>query len=198
MAVCGEPGPPKCERLTHSITLANADRQAGGNVSGLHSRSACQVGNIPVTRKRIAVPAALVVLSVAACTTLALRPPDTGEQPSHLAQDGEDAPPAAEDLARAADRLAANNLNVSDDDLAALAAEYGVGGAVRIVAWSGGDPGVMGEIRAMRDGDGTEGSAMGWGQIAKDLGVFPGIGAIMGNGGGRGPDSARGHQGEGD
>jgi hypothetical protein len=33
---------------------------------------------------------------------------------------------------------------------------------------------------------------MGWGQIAKDLGVSPGIGSIMGNGGGHGRDGAPG------
>ena len=29
----------------------------------------------------------------------------------------------------------------------------------------------------MRDGDGTPESVMGWGQIAKELGVHPGIGS---------------------
>ena len=46
----------------------------------------------------------------------------------------------------------------------------------------------------MRDGDGTEGSAMGWGRIAKELGFHPGIGSIMGNGGGHGRDNAPGQQ----
>jgi hypothetical protein len=63
---------------------------------------------------------------------------------------------------------------------------------VRIVAWSGGDTTAMDEIRRMRDGDGTEGTAMGWGRIAKALGVHPGIGSIMGNGGGHGRDGAPG------
>ena len=52
----------------------------------------------------------------------------------------------------------------------------------------------MGKIRAMRDGDGTEGSGMGWGQIAKELGVHPGIGSIMGQGGGHGRENAPGQQ----
>jgi hypothetical protein len=46
----------------------------------------------------------------------------------------------------------------------------------------------------MRDGDGTEGSGMGWGQIAKELGVHPGIGSIMGQGGGHGRENAPGQQ----
>lgn len=47
----------------------------------------------------------------------------------------------------------------------------------------------------MRDGDGSEDSGMGWGRIAKELGFSPGIGAIMGNGGGHGRDNAPGQQG---
>jgi hypothetical protein len=35
---------------------------------------------------------------------------------------------------------------------------------------------------------------MGWGKIAKDLGFSPGIGSIMGNGGGHGRDNAPGQQ----
>jgi hypothetical protein len=77
-------------------------------------------------------------------------------------------------------------------------AAYGVGGAVRIMAWSKGDPIVIDDIRRKRDGDGTEGSGMGWGRIAKDLGVNPGIGSIMGNGGGHGRDNAPGQQGRDD
>jgi hypothetical protein len=127
-------------------------------------------------------------------TVLGTRAPQALDQPSLLTQDGEDTPPTAEDLAHAAERLAAKDLDVSDDLLAELAAEYGVGGAVRVVAWSGGDEALMSEIRAMRDGDGTEGSVMGWGQIAKDLDVHPGIGSIMGQGGGHGRENAPGQQ----
>lgn len=78
-----------------------------------------------------------------------------------------------------------------------LAAAYGVGGAVRILAWAA-DPDddvTVESIRAMRDGDGTEGSGMGWGRIARELGVHPGIGSIMGNGGGHGRDDAPGQRG---
>ena len=98
------------------------------------------------------------------------------------ADDDED-PPTADDIAHAAERLAANGFEVSDTILTELAAEYGVGGAVRIVAWSQADPDRMADLRALRDGDGSEGSGMGWGQIAKELGVHPGLGSIMGQGG---------------
>ena len=137
---------------------------------------------------------ALALVFVVTGTVLAMRAPDSPAQPRQLAQDDEDGPPSAEDLAHVAERLAANDLEVADDLLAELAAEYGVGGAVRIVAWSGGDADLMAEIREKRDGDGTERSVMGWGQIAKELGVHPGIGSIMGQGGGHGRDDAPGQQ----
>ena len=133
---------------------------------------------------RLAVLVALVLVFVVAGTVLATRTPAAPDQPSQLAQDGEEAPPTAEELAHAKARLADNGFDVSDDLLAELAAQYGVGGAVRIIAWSGLDDGRMADIRSMRDGDGTEDSGMGWGRIAKVLGVHPGIGSIMGQGGG--------------
>ena len=67
--------------------------------------------------------------------------------------------------------------------LTELATKYGIGGAVRIVAWSQADPDRMADLRVLRDGDGSEGSGMGWGKIAKELGVHAGIGSIMGKGG---------------
>ena len=149
---------------------------------------------------RIAILAALALLLGAAGTVIATRAPNSANQPSQLAQDDDDAPPTAEDLAHAAERLAANfpDLTVSDELLAELATEYGIGGAVRIIAWSEGNEEVMADIREMRDGDGTEEGAMGWGQIAKALGKHPGIGSIMGNGGGHGRDNAPGQQGRGE
>lgn len=116
-------------------------------------------------------------------TALAMRAPRASEQPLPVGQDEEDAPPSGEALRHAGDRLEAAGLDVSDDVLAELASQYGVGGAVRVVVWAAGDDAVMAEIRAMRDGDGSEGSAMGWGQIAKELGVHPGLGSIMGQAG---------------
>jgi hypothetical protein len=75
-----------------------------------------------------------------------------------------------------------------------LATEFGLGGAVRIIAWSGGNADEITAIRDMRTSGGPEGGEMGWGQIAKRLGEHPGIGSIMGNGGGHGRDSAPGQQ----
>jgi hypothetical protein len=141
---------------------------------------------------RLAGLIALVLVFVAAGAVLAMRAPDSTETPAPLAQDGEDTPPTAEELAHAAERLAANDLEVADEVLADLAGRYGLGGAVRIVAWSDGDADRMARIREMRDSDGPEDPGMGWGQIAKELGEHPGIGSIMGNGGGHGRDHAPG------
>ena len=90
--------------------------------------------------QRIAALAALAIILAATGTVLATRSPNTGDRPTQLTQDGEDTPPTAEELAHAADRLAAHGLTVSDELLAELAGQYGVGGAVRIVAWDATPP----------------------------------------------------------
>ncbi|HET8776655.1 MAG TPA: hypothetical protein VFN76_03235 [Candidatus Limnocylindria bacterium] len=149
---------------------------------------------------RIALMAAVVLILVVTGTVFATRAPSGPSQPAQVTQDDEDAPPTAEEVAHAADRLRASEINVDDAVFNELVAAYGIGGAVRIMAWSNGDPDVIADIREMRDGDGTEGSGMGWGRIAKKLpgDQHPGIGSIMGNGGGHGRDNAPGQQGRDD
>jgi len=147
---------------------------------------------------RIALVGGAVLLLAVSGTVLATRQPPIANEPAGVAQDGEDTPPTAEELAHAADRLRAHNITVDDAVLNDLATRYGLGGAVRVLAWAA-DPNdevTVESIAAMRDGDGTEGSAMGWGRIAKELGFHPGIGTIMGNGGGHGRDNAPGQQGD--
>ena len=152
---------------------------------------------------RLALMAAAVLILAATGTVLATRAPQSQEQPaelltSHEAEpETEEAPPTAEELAHAAERLTAGEIPFGDAQLADLAARYGLGGAVRILAWAA-DPSVgmtAEEIAAMRDGDGT--TSVGWGRLAKELGTHPGIGRIMGNGGGHGRDDAPGQQDEG-
>ena len=142
---------------------------------------------------RIALLAAAVLILLAAGSVLANRStardvpaaPASSHEPG---ADGEaDAPPTAEDLARVEERLLANGIPFDESVLNDLAARYGVGGAVRVLAWSQAADMDVAEITAMRDGTDTE-AGMGWGRIAKDLEVHPGIGEIMGNGHGR--DSA--------
>jgi len=115
-----------------------------------------------------------------------------------LGADG--AGPSEDALQRIVDRLADREIDTDTDTLAELAATYGVGGAVRILAWAdatGMDPS---EIAAMRD------EGMGWGQMARqlnaegeDLHLSPGNGWVMGHGQGldkdhpHGPADAPGH-----
>ena len=149
---------------------------------------------------RLALLAAAVLILAATGSVLATRAPQSPEQPaelltSHEAEpETEDTPPTAEDLARAGARLTERGIPFAEDELADLAARYGLGGAIRILAWAA-DPSVgmtAAEIADRRDGDGT--TAVGWGRLAKELGTHPGIGWIMGNGGGHGRDGAPGQQ----
>ena len=142
---------------------------------------------------RIGLLAGAALIVAASGTVLATRQPQAENDPAPHTVDGEESPPTAEDLAHAADRLEANDITIDDATLSDLAARYGVGGAVRVAAWAA-DPDddvTIESITAMRDGDGTEGSGMGWGQIARELRVNPGLGSIMGNGGGNGGGHGR-------
>ena len=145
---------------------------------------------------RIALLAAAVLILLAAGSVLANRSPAAGDVPAAPASSHEpgaegetDAPPTAEDLARVEERLLANGIPFDESVLNDLAARYGVGGAVRVLAWAQAADMDVAAITAKRDGTDTE-AGMGWGRIAKDLEVHPGIGEIMGNGHGR--DSAPG------
>ena len=138
-------------------------------------------------RNRFALLGGAALVLLVSGTVLATRQPPRANEPAGVAQD-EDTPPTAEELTHAADRLRANDVIVDDAVLSDLATRYGVGGAVRVMAWAADpdDEATIESITALRDGDGTEGSSMGWGRIAKELGFHPGIGSIMGNGGGHG------------
>lgn len=140
---------------------------------------------------RIALLAGALLILAVSGTVLATRQAPSANEPSGVSQD-EETPPTAEDVAHAADRLQARGLDTSR--LNELAAAYGIGGAVRLIAWSS-DPEVgmsIDELIAMRDSGGPDGGPMGWGKLAKELGVNPGLGSIMGNGGGHGRENAPG------
>jgi hypothetical protein len=150
-------------------------------------------------RTRLAGLVAASLIVAATGTALALRAPRGEEQPllpaaSQPVEEDTDAAPSAEAFAHAQDRLEASGVTVDSAELSDLAGRYGLGGAVRVVAWAEESGTNVADITAMRDGDGTPESVMGWGQIAKELGVHPGIGSIMGNGGGHGRDNAPGQQ----
>ena len=141
--------------------------------------------------QRIALAAAAVLLLAAVGSVMANRAPAARDVPavpasSHEpeAQDEADAPPTTEELAHAAARLQANEIPFTDPQLSNLATRYGLGGAVRLLAWAQAEAIDVETIAAMRDGtDGEPG--MGWGRIARELDVHPSIGSIMGSGNGR-------------
>jgi hypothetical protein len=128
----------------------------------------------------------LILVAGTALGTQVLRPARQG--PLTASQEQPDAPPTAEDLAHAKDRLAASGIDATDEQLSTLAADYGLGGAIRLLAWANATGMSVDQLKALRD-DGA-----GWGQMARDLDVSPGIGSIMGNGGGNGPEDAPGQQ----
>ena len=130
---------------------------------------------------------ALLLLAVVGGSAWAAAGPHSDKTPSFA--DASEAP-AADQLARAVDKLAAHGITTDAEELAALAAKYGMGGAVRLVAWADATGKTVAELSAMRDG------GDGWGQMAHELGVSPGIGWIMGNGhaGDHGKAAAPGQQ----
>ena len=141
---------------------------------------------------RLAILAGTLLILVGG-TALATQTAKPGRQGPPTASGQPDAPPTAEDLAHAAERLSAHGIAATTEQLSALAADHGLGGAVRLLAWADETGMSVEEIAAMRAGD-ADTAPMGWGQIAKDLGVHPGLGRIMGNGGGQGRENAPGQQ----
>lgn len=113
-----------------------------------------------------------------------------GDDPDELTEDDSDGPPSADALARLVDRLADAGIATDADTIAALAADYGVGGAIRLLAWADASELSTGDLAARFDG------GQGWGEIARELDLHPGIGSIMGKGGGQGHgrDQAPGQQ----
>src|SRR5690606_7432672 len=92
-----------------------------------------------------------------------------------------DGPPSPQLLDRLVGKLNDAGIETNADTIAGLAADYGVGGAVRLLAWADASGRSTGELAGMFD------SGLGWGEIARELDLHPGIGSIMGNGGGNGP-----------
>jgi hypothetical protein len=160
--------------------------------------------------------AALALLLLVAGTAFATRSPNAGEHQSPLAASHQPSSPGASDEEKEAQEqdtdaneaegaqltddhasqlvelLAAAGIIATADELKALAAKYGVGGAVRLEAWAKATGKSVDELGAMFD------SGMGWGAIAKQLeaddsslNLSPGIGWIMGHG--HGNENANAH-----
>lgn len=126
----------------------------------------------------------LVVAGTALATQTSHPQPNTPAAASHEPE----SPPSADDLANAVDRLKASGIDATAGQLSELAADYGLGGAIRLLAWADAKGISLADLKARRD-DGN-----GWGQIAKELGLNPGIGTVMGQGAGHGRDEAPGQQ----
>jgi hypothetical protein len=90
------------------------------------------------------------------------------------------APLSAVDAGLFVARLNAAGITVTANDFTAMAAEVGVGGAVRAFSFAKQSGRFAAAIVAMFQG------GQGWGQIAHTLGLNPGIGGIMSGGHGKG------------
>ena len=128
---------------------------------------------------------ALVLILLLAGTALAAR--NLADHPSHGPMAASQAPKQSEapeaplteaEAAHFVDRLHAAGITTTLAAFRALAAKYGAGGAVRLMAWAKATGKSTADIAMMRDG------GMGWGQIAHALNQSPGIGSIMGGGDG--------------
>jgi hypothetical protein len=129
---------------------------------------------------RLAIGAGVLLVLVAGTALASQLPRDSSPRAPLAASPGAseapEAPPTAEELAHAVERLAAHDIDASTDQLATLAQDYGLGGAVRLLAWSKSTGMSVDVLRAKRD------AGRGWGVLARELGVHPGIGWIMGGG----------------
>ncbi len=108
------------------------------------------------------------------------QPASPGQVETQDEDENEDGTPSQEVLDRVVGRLADAGITTDAETVAGLAADHGVGGAVRLLAWADASGMSTAELADMFA------SGMGWGQIAAELDLHPGIGSIMGNAGGNG------------
>lgn len=111
---------------------------------------------------------------------------DTKGGDADEAEDAADTtPPSQAQLDRLVGLLKTAGITATDEQLTALIAKYGVGGAMRVLAWA--HDGDTSQVTALRD------QGLGWGEIARQLNeadpsanLGPGIGWIMSGGHGAG------------
>jgi hypothetical protein len=115
--------------------------------------------------------------------------PEDGDE-SEEADEADGAPASPELVARMLQRLTDAGMDTDASTLATLIDTYGVGGAVRLLAWSDASGSAVADLQQLRDG------GMGWGQIARQLNadsslqLSPGIGWVMSGGHGKGHDKS--------
>lgn len=148
-----------------------------------------RAGFLSMVRSQRLTPVAIAVAAIlvlgASVATASLLPSLPGlpalAQSSPEAEQG----PSAEKVAKVVERLGAAGIKTTSEEFTTLAAKYGVGGAVRILAFADAAGKSTADITAMFD------AGKGWGEIRRELGlsIGPGIGWIMGQGHGK-PDKA--------
>lgn len=131
----------------------------------------------------------LAVLVLAAGAAFAAGPitqalTDTGDEPPEVIVEDEepeaDEAPSADVVALVIEKFATAGVTTTPEEVEKLAAEYGLGGAVRIISWANASGKSVDEIVAMKE------AGKGWGQVAKELGLPRGNGSIMNGGHGKG------------
>lgn len=137
----------------------------------------------------------VVLLVMALVGTVLATPAVNPETPGAVTQDEDEdpeGPPSADRVLRMLEDLQAADVNVAvtQEVAADYAARYGIGGAMRLLAWADESGRGADDIAALFD------SGMGWGEVRRalqeanpELDLHPGIGWIMrearGNGVGR-------------
>ena len=130
--------------------------------------------------------AAVLVLGASIAFAAVLPNVLSGNQP----QTGQSSPkpegaPSTKNVDRILERLKAAGISTTAEEFNALAAKYGVGGAVRALAFAHAAGKSTADITAMVD------AGKGWGEIRRDLNltIKPGIGWLLGNSDGK-PDKS--------
>lgn len=131
----------------------------------------------------VAEPAASASPSVATSPEPEKSPKPETSPEAGAAEKAEESPSPA-NLARIVERLAGAGITTTADDLAALAAKVGVGGAIRVLRFAEASGKTSAAIVDMFE------AGKGWGDIARELklDIGPGNGSVMGQG--KGVDSA--------
>lgn len=114
--------------------------------------------------------------------------PSPGAQDDPEGQTADEGTPSQELLDRLVAKLRDAGVDTNAATIEALAADHGVGGAVRLLVWSQQSGLSTGDLAAMLD----PAADIGWGEIAHQLNeangtsLHPGLGSILGNAGGNG------------
>ena len=146
-----------------------------------------------IERRRLTIVAAGVaaVVLLGGVAAAALLPPLSGQPQTAQSSPEAKEKPSAEKVQRILEGLKNAGINTTTEEFAALADKYGVGGAVRVLAFADASGKTAAQISALRD------AGKGWGEIRRELGlsIGSGIGWLMGRG--HGDEASKGAKGAG-